>query len=336
MYPVEKYNMTEQAPEKNKDPVSQLSFAYQRAETALNGEVSEALADGVRCAEAILFAAGEPLSAEQISEVLPQGVEAADVLMALRAIYVNRGVNLIEVAGKWRFQTAQDLSYLFVEERQVQKKLGQATMETLAIIAYGQPVTRAEVEAVRGVAVSKTTIDTLLESGWVKVRGRRKTPGQPMTYGTTDAFLEHFGLESLDTLPGKADLEAEGLLSDVIPAGFQMPDEEAINEEGMLVDDTGEVEESEAFVTDFLEDENEERSSASSPAEDTTQAEPETIPEADDEEEVVSVFSYTRAPERDAADDAEFDSGAIQAAVIRLADQPREPGQTMESRDDDE
>ena len=335
MYPVEKYNMTEQAPEKEQDPVSQLSFAYQRAESALNGEVSEALADGVRCAEAILFAAGEPLSAEQISEVLPQGVEAAEVLMALRSAYVNRGVNLVEVAGKWRFQTAQDLSFLFVEERQVQKRLGQAAMETLAIIAYGQPVTRAEVEAVRGVAVSKTTIDALLETGWVKVKGRRKTPGQPMTYGTTDAFLEHFGLESLDTLPGKADLEAEGLLSDVIPAGFQMPDEEAISEEEMLVDDAGEVEETEAFVTDFLQDENEERSSASSPAEDTAQAEPETIPEVD-EEDVVSVFSYTRAPERDAADDAAFHSGAIQAAVIRLADQPREPGQTMESRDDDE
>ncbi|HBQ48947.1 MAG TPA: SMC-Scp complex subunit ScpB, partial [Hyphomonas atlantica] len=121
----------------------------------------------------------------------------------------------------------------------------QATLETLAIIAYGQPVTRAEIEAVRGVAVSKTTIDTLLETGWVKIKGRRKTPGQPITYGTTDAFMEHFGLESLDTLPGKADLEAEGLLSDVIPEGFQMPDEEALNGEEMPEDDSTALEETE-------------------------------------------------------------------------------------------
>ncbi|WP_370271908.1 SMC-Scp complex subunit ScpB, partial [Hyphomonas atlantica] len=157
--------MTDDTPETDRDPIAQLSFAYRRSEEALAEGASEALAEGIRRAEAILFAAGEPLSAEQISETLPHGVEAAEVLMALKAQYVSRGVNLVEVAGKWRFQTAQDLSYLFVEERQVQKRLGQATLETLAIIAYGQPVTRAEIEAVRGVAVSKTTIDTLLETG---------------------------------------------------------------------------------------------------------------------------------------------------------------------------
>ena len=162
MQPLEKYLMTDDTPETERDAVAQLAFAYRRSEEALTEGASEALVEGIRRAEAILFAAGELLSAEQIAETLPHGVEAAEVLMALRAQYVNRGVNLVEVAGKWRFQTASDLSYLFVEERQVQKKLGQATLETLAIIAYGQPVTRAEVEAVRGVAVSKTTMDTLL------------------------------------------------------------------------------------------------------------------------------------------------------------------------------
>ena len=341
MYPVETYNMKEQAPDDKQDPVSQLSFAYNRAESTLTGEFDEALADGMRRAEAILFAAGEPLSAEQISETLPQGVEAADVLMALRAIYMNRGVNLVEVAGKWRFQTAQDLSYLFVEERQVQKKLGQAAMETLAIIAYGQPVTRAEVEAVRGVAVSKSTIDALLETGWVKIKGRRKTPGQPMTYGTTDAFLEHFGLESLHTLPGKADLEAEGLLSDVIPDGFQMPDEEALGEEDIIVDVANDIEEAEAFVTDFMQEEASEADPETEDLESDRLAADSGIQDAEnDHDGVVSVFSYTRAPMRDQEDDEAFeagvDSNAVQAAVIQLTEQSRIPDQPMSEWDQDD
>lgn len=214
--------------------------------------------DALRRAEAVLFAAGQPLSAEQIAETLPNGVEPAEVLMALRASYANRGVRLVEVAGKWRFQTAADLGFLFVEERHVQKKLTQAALETLAIIAYGQPVTRAEVEAVRGVAVSTSTIDVLMETGWVKVKGRRKTPGRPVTYGTTDAFLEHFGLESLDVLPGKADLEAEGLLTDVLPEGFgedsiEIPEGGEADIEGDIIEDmTDET----SFMTDFIEDED--------------------------------------------------------------------------------
>ncbi|MEM0985209.1 MAG: SMC-Scp complex subunit ScpB [Pseudomonadota bacterium] len=213
------------------------------------------MAEGMRCAEAVLFAAGEPVSAEALTEVIPHGVEAADVLMALKQSYRGRGVELVEVAGKWRFQTAADLDYLFVEERHEQKKLSQAALETLAIIAYGQPVTRAEIEAVRGVAVSKGTIDSLMETGWIRIKGRRKTPGRPVTYGTTDAFLEHFGLESLVVLPGKADLEAEGLLSDVIPADFQLPGEEGLAEEvadGILPFDAEEDGEG-GFVTDFYD-----------------------------------------------------------------------------------
>ena len=346
MQPLEKYLMTDDTSEPERDPVAQLSFAYRRSEEALIDGASDALVEGIRRAEAILFAAGEPLSAEQISETLPHGVEAAEVLMALRAQYVNRGVNLVEVAGKWRFQTATDLSYLFVEERQVQKKLGQATLETLAIIAYGQPVTRAEIEAVRGVAVSKTTIDTLLETGWVKIKGRRKTPGQPITYGTTEAFMEHFGLESLETLPGKADLEAEGLLSDVIPDGFQMPDEEALNGEETPDDGSGEIEETDSFVTDFMDDFDEDDEDTAEAVNGETDEVEARAPEADTDtdietdedadESAVSVFAYTRAPDRSQADEDEFDSGDVKAAVIQLTKQPRVPEQPMDQWDDDE
>jgi segregation and condensation protein B len=296
----------------------------------LLGGRDAALAEGVRRAEAVLFAAGEPLSAEQIAEILPHGIEAGEVLMALRAVYSKRGVNLVEVAGKWRFQTAQDLSYLFVEERQVQKKLGQAALETLAIIAYGQPVTRAEIEAVRGVAVAKSVIDTLLESGWVRVRGRRKTPGLPITYGTTDKFLEHFGLESLDTLPGKADLEAEGLLTDVIPTGFQMPDEEALSEDDTLIDDLGNLEDVEAFVTDFMGDE-----AIASPAEQVAAAPNASVDDDEEDEGGLSVFAYTRAPKPEEDPEA-FDREAIQAAVRKLRGETRMPQQPMHTWRDDE
>ena len=348
MQPLEKFEMMEDSPEETRDPLAQLSFAYKRSEAELAGGVEEALSEGIRRAEAVLFAAGEPLSAEQIAEILPHGVESGEVLMALRAQYANRGVNLVEVANKWRFQTATDLTYLFVEERQVQKKLGQAALETLAIIAYGQPVTRAEVEAVRGVAVAKTTIDTLMEAGWVKIKGRRKTPGQPMTYGTTDAFLEHFGLESLDTLPGKADLAAEGLLSDVIPSGFQMPDEEALNEEDVLIQDASDVEAIDAFVTDYMDEEDETETEAEAASEAIIESIPADIAEdtlavadaQDDGDEAddsaVSVFAYLKPRPRAAEDEDEFDRARVKAAVVQLAATPREPERPMTDWDDEE
>jgi len=216
-------------------------------------EDPEAASDALRRAEAVLFAAGAPLSAEQIAECLPPGADASAVLMELRKAYANRGVNLIEVDGRWRFQTAGDLGFLFVEERHEQKKLSQAALETLAIIAYAQPVTRAEIEDVRGVAVSKDTIDKLFEAGWVKIRGRRKTPGRPVTYGTTGAFLEHFGIESLDMLPGKAELAAEGLLSSAIPEGFEADElPEGVERLETAPRETGPVEDDNAFSIDFM------------------------------------------------------------------------------------
>jgi segregation and condensation protein B len=243
----------EDAPEDIRKAVQQLSFAYKRSAETIYEAQDEAIAEAVRRAEAVLFAAGEALEAADIAEALPQGVDVPSVLMMLKAEYANRGVNLVEVGGKWRFQTATDLGFLFVEERHEQKKLSQAALETLAIIAYGQPVTRAEIEAVRGVAVSKGTIDVLMEAGWVKIKGRRRTPGRPVTLGTTDNFLEHFGLESLDVLPGRAELESEGLLSDVIPDGF-FADGSSIHNE--LDDETDyDVTEDTDFVTDFEGDE---------------------------------------------------------------------------------
>ncbi len=266
------------APEDIRKAVRQLSFAYRRSAAAvdaaepgpsaepveaatasvrrleLRAVEPDAMAEAVRRAEAVLFAAGQPLSADQVAEALPPGVDPAAVLMTLKKTYAGRGVALAEVGGRWRFQTAADLEFLFVEERQVQKSLSQAALETLAIIAYGQPVTRAEIEAVRGVAVSKTTLDQLLEAGWVRVAGRRKTPGRPVAYGTTRGFLEHFGLETLEMLPGKAELEAEGLLSDVVPEGFEA--EAADEETDDIAGDKTRLEmDAAGFVTDFMGEE---------------------------------------------------------------------------------
>ncbi len=328
MQSLEKYETMDDMPEDVRDPVARLHRAQARVETDLLGGHDAALAEGIRRAEAVLFAAGEPLSAEQITAILPQGIEAGEVLMSLRAVYARRGVNLVEIAGKWRFQTAQDLAYLFVEERQVQRKLGQAALETLAIIAYGQPVTRAEIEAVRGVAVAKSVMDTLMETGWIRVRGRRKTPGLPVTFGTTDKFLEHFGLEGLDSLPGKADLEAEGLLTDALPPGFQMPDEEALSEDDTLVNDLGDYEDVEAFMTDFMDEplpaaQTEEQVAAISAADIANDI------ESDGDDGAVSVFAYTRAPQRTPEEEDAFDRAAVKAAVIRLRQQTRAPQQPM-------
>jgi segregation and condensation protein B len=181
----------------------------------------ERVSDALRRAEAVLFASDEPVDAASLAQALPQGVEPGDVLLRLKADYANRGVRLVELAGKWRFQTAPDLAFLFEETREQPKALSRAALETLAIIAYCQPVTRAEIEDVRGVAVSSGTLDILMEASWVRPRGRRKTPGRPVTFGTTESFLVHFGLDAIDSLPGRDDLKAAGLLSAEIPRDFE-------------------------------------------------------------------------------------------------------------------
>jgi len=198
--------------------------------------------------EALLFAAGGPLSEADLAKRLPEGADIAAAIASLQARYVGRGVELACVADRWRFQTAQDLAWLMTDEREEPRRLSKAAQETLAIIAYHQPVTRAEIEAVRGVQASRGTLDVLLELGLVRMRGRRRTPGRPVTYGTTDAFLEHYGLATLADLPGAAEMKAAGLLSLDLPADFVVPDPNALSPDEDPLED-GDAPE---FHTDFL------------------------------------------------------------------------------------
>ena len=177
--------------------------------------------------EALLFAAAGPLSEADLAQRLPEGADVAGAIAALQGRYAGRGVELVCVADRWRFQTAGDLAWLMTEERDEPRRLSKAAQETLAIIAYHQPVTRAEIEAVRGVQASRGTLDVLLELGLVRMRGRRRAPGRPVTYGTTDGFLEHYGLANLADLPGVADMKAAGLLSLDLPPGFEVPNPDA-------------------------------------------------------------------------------------------------------------
>ena len=180
-------------------------------------------ADGVRIAEALLFAAAEPMAEAEIAARLPSGVEIGAVLAKLREDYAHRGVRLARVGSKWLFRTAEDLGWLLSLSGREQRKLSRAAMETLAIIAYHQPTTRAEIEDIRGVAISKGTLDVLLETGWVRLRGRRRAPGRPITYGTTEGFLLHFGLEAIGDLPGLDELRGAGLFDGRLPSGFAVP-----------------------------------------------------------------------------------------------------------------
>ena len=177
----------------------------------------------LRLLEALLFASAEPLDEKTLGERLPSGVDVRAALERLREEYAPRGVNLVRVAGKWTFRTAGDLAWLMSKESVEPRKLSRAGIETLAIIAYHQPVTRAEIEDIRGVSMSKGTLDVLLETGWIRPRGRRKAPGRPVTYGTTEAFLSHFGLETLGDMPGLDELKGAGLLDGRLPTGFTVP-----------------------------------------------------------------------------------------------------------------
>jgi segregation and condensation protein B len=185
----------------------------------------------LRMTEALLFAAAEPLSALDLADRLPPGVDVEAALQRLSEAYEGRGVELVQVSDRWRFQTSADLAFLMTQEREEPRRLSRAAQETLAIIAYHQPVTRAEIEAVRGVQSSTGTLDVLLELGLICMRGRRRTPGRPVTWSTTDAFLEHYGLASLSDLPGMAEMKAAGLLSLDLPPGFSVPDPAAANSE---------------------------------------------------------------------------------------------------------
>jgi segregation and condensation protein B len=183
----------------------------------------QARPEELRILEALLFAASEPLDQATLAKRMPEGVDVKAALAQLQADYATRGVNLIRVANKWTFRTAGDLAWLMSRESTETKKLSRAAIEMLAIVAYHQPVTRAEIEEIRGVVTSKGTLDVLLETGWIKPRGRRKTPGRPLTFGTTDAFLTQFSLETLGDLPGLEELKGTGLLDSRLPTGFTVP-----------------------------------------------------------------------------------------------------------------
>jgi segregation and condensation protein B len=181
------------------------------------------LAEAVRMAEALVFASAEPVAEKQLAGRLPDGVNISVVMAQLQKIYEKRGVNLVRVGDGWAFRTAGDLAFLMSRDSVQQKKLSRAALEVLAIIAYHQPVTRAEIEDIRGVETSKGTLDTLMETEWVRMRGRRRTPGRPVTYGTTEKFLDHFQLEEIRDLPGVEELKGAGLLSTRMPSNFSMP-----------------------------------------------------------------------------------------------------------------
>ncbi len=176
-----------------------------------------------RVVEALLFAATEPLDREDLAARLPADCNIEGVVEQVRQRYAGCGVNLVNVAGRWCFRTAPDLAHLLRREVETTRRLSRAALETLAIIAYHQPITRAEVEEVRGVSLSRGTLDLLMEASWIRPCGRRRTPGRPVTYGTTEAFLEHFGLDTLDSLPGLDELKATGLL-EAMPPLDEVPD----------------------------------------------------------------------------------------------------------------
>jgi len=188
----------------------------------------------LRLLEAMLFASAVPLDEKELAAKLPQGSDVRAALAQLHDDYAARGVNLVRIAGKWTFRTAGDLAWLLSKETIETRKLSRAAIETLAIIAYHQPVTRAEIEEIRGVTTSKGSVDVLLETGWIRPRGRRKAPGRPVTYGTTTEFLSHFGLDAVGDLPGLEELKGSGMLDGRLPPEFSVPipsDDPALQED---------------------------------------------------------------------------------------------------------
>ncbi|MDE3177593.1 MAG: SMC-Scp complex subunit ScpB [Pseudomonadota bacterium] len=179
--------------------------------------------EDLRVIEALLFAAPEPLEEGALAARLPHGCDVKAALAELQRQYAGRGVQVVRLAGRWMFRTAPDMAWLLAREEAEKKKLSRAAIETLAIVAYHQPVTRSEIEDIRGVAVSKGALDVLMEAGWVRMRGRRKAPGRPITYGTTHRFLIHFGLEQVSDLPGLDELQGAGLFEGKLPPGYGVP-----------------------------------------------------------------------------------------------------------------
>jgi len=211
------------------------SLAEKRMDEAEDAPVNpQVRPEELRLLEALLFASAEPLDLATLARNMPDGVDIKAALTQLQADYAQRGVNLVRIANKWTFRTASDLSWLMTRESTETRRLSRAAIEVLAITAYHQPVTRTEIEEIRGVITSKGTLDVLLETGWIRPRGRRKTPGRPLTFGTTEAFLSQFSLEALGDLPGLEELRGTGLLDSRLPTSFSIPtpsDDPALRED---------------------------------------------------------------------------------------------------------
>ena len=212
----------------------------------------------LRLTEALLFASAEPMTERMLANRLPEDADIKGLLKTLKGMYETRGVNLVRAGSSWAFRTATDLTEYLNKEVEVARKLNRAAIETLAIVAYHQPVTRAEIEEIRGVSISKGTMDVLMEEEWIKPRGRRQTPGRPLQWGTTDTFLDHFGLETLRDLPGVDELKAAGLL-DASPAiNAYRATADLFNGEGEEVDGSGDGDEEDALPEDALSEVREE------------------------------------------------------------------------------
>jgi segregation and condensation protein B len=255
----------------------------------------------LRLLEAILFAATEPTSEKDLAGRMPEGADINGLLQELKDLYANRGVHLLAFDDRWAFRTAPDLASKFHIEKEVVRKLSRAAIETLAIIAYHQPVTRAEIEDIRGVAVSAGTLDMLLEIGWIKPKGRRETPGRPVTWGTTDAFLEHFGLESCDALPGVEELKAAGLLdarATVATLGTQ-----GLPNGAPVADD---ADDEEGNISDMLAQRDEDDPEAQ-PADDAYESAALRRAEAEGEPEANAEVEDEDNGDEDAEDDEDFD-----------------------------
>ncbi|PZA12019.1 SMC-Scp complex subunit ScpB [Rhodopseudomonas palustris] len=262
----------------------------------------------LRLLEALLFASPEPLDQAALAKRMPEGVDVKVALKQLQEDYAGRGVNLVRVANKWSFRTAGDLAWLMTRESTETRKLSRAAIEMLAIIAYHQPITRVEIEEIRGVATSKGTLDVLLETGWIKPRGRRKTPGRPLTFGTTEAFLSQFSLESLTDLPGLEELKGTGLLDTRLPTGFSVPtpsdDPELREDEDPL--EPGDLDLALAPQADpeDLEGNAEEASSSETAG--------------------ARVVAETGDAELETAETAELETAALEAGIVETADEMAE------------
>jgi segregation and condensation protein B len=278
----------------------------------------------LRLLEAVLFASTEPMAEKALKARLPEDADLPGLLSELAETYANRGVHLMKTEDRWAFRTAPDMAERLQIERKVNRKLSRAAIETLAIIAYHQPVTRAEIEEIRGVIISKGTLDLLLEIGWIKPHGRRETPGRPVTWATTSAFLEHFGLEGTESLPGVEELRAAGLLdsraaistlaTQASAAGHAVPAEDTSDEDAAAEELRGEI----------------------SPAEEAA-GEDETP--ADDDYESALLEQHGEAEDADADDDNDDDDGEDDDDVVDEADTDEDGddgADEEEERDSDE